>query len=37
MSSYTEQVLNALTAFFGSSYTTVPLRAVAEMRNEAGS
>jgi TadE-like protein len=34
---YTFQFLTALRAFLGSTYTTVPLTAVAEMRNEAGS
>jgi Flp pilus assembly protein TadG len=34
---YTFQFLNAVSALFGSNYTTVPLSAVSEMRIEAGS
>ena len=34
---YTYQFLNALSVFFGSRGTTVPLSAVSEMRTEAGS
>ena len=34
---YTFQFLSALSAFFGSNYTTVDLSAVSEMRTEAGS